>query len=234
MIMNKQSGILNNKNKINWRKCCALIAFFVISFCAVFFVLVVFYYYKKIKKTEIASSNNIEIANRAIIETKDDPFWGNADAKIVIVEFSDFQCLFCRQMMPILRELNSEYPDQIKFIYRDFLGNDNSQKAATAARCADEQGQFLTYHDKLFLNQENLDINSLKKYAREAGIANVGKFDECLDTGKFDVKVQQDYNIAIRLGIKGTPTFFINGIKIEGVPPKELFKQIIEYHLSNL
>lgn len=226
----------NKLKKISWRKCCASIAFFVIIFCAVFFALVVFYYYKKINKsaTEVWDNNNIETASRAIIETKDDPFWGNADAKIIIVEFGNFECIFCRQMMPVLRELNSEYPNQIKFIYRDFLGNENSQKAAEAAQCANEQGQFLAYHDKLFLNQENLDVGNLKKYAREAGIANINKFDECLDAGRFDLEVKQDYDAAAQLEIKGTPTFFVNGIKIEGARPKELFKQIIEYNLSNL
>ncbi|MFH1188093.1 MAG: DsbA family protein [bacterium] len=217
--------------KIGWRGCCALAAFFVATFVITFFVLMFWHYYKQINSADFTEEilNNTNTANRQLVETKDDPFWGGADAKIVIVEFGDFQCSVCKQMMPILRELNLEYPDQIKFIYRDYLNNISSQKAAEAAQCANEQGQFLAYHDKLFLNQENLDINSLKTYAREVGIKNINKFDNCLDSNQFELEVQQDYKEAQELEVKGAPTFFVNGIKIEGARPKEFFEQIVEY-----
>ncbi|MFH1564391.1 MAG: thioredoxin domain-containing protein [bacterium] len=235
--LNKFKKEENNLKKISWRGCCALMAFFTVSFAIAFLTLAIWHYYKKINVVDLASeiwnNDNIEIANRELIETKDDPFWGNPEAKIVIVEFSDFDCSFCWQMMPILRELNSEYPNQIKFIYRDFLKNTNSQKAAEAAQCANEQGQFLIYHDKLFLNQGNLDINNLKIYAREIGITNIDKFDNCLDTDQFELEVLQDCNEAEKLGVNGTPTFFVNGIKIEGARPKKFFEQIIEYFLNH-
>lgn len=223
----------NKFQKIGWRGCCSLAAFFVAVFVITFFILMFWHYYKQINSAGFADeilNNNVKTANRQIVETKDDPFWGNADAKIVIVEFSDFECSVCKQMMPILRELNLEYPDQIKFIYRDFAVNADSQKAAEAAQCANEQGQFLIYHDKLFLNQENLlDVNSLKTYAREVGITDINKFDNCLGTNQFEMEVQQDYKEAQNLEVKGAPTFFINGIKVEGARSKEFFEQIIEY-----
>lgn len=222
-----------NSPKTGWRGCCALIALFAVTFVLAFFVFTVSHYYKQINNVDLSSQiwsdNDMKTVDRKLVETTDDPFWGNADAKIVIVEFGDFTCSICKKMVPVLHELNSKYPKEIKFIYRDFLNNINSQKAAEAAQCANEQGQFLIYHDKLFLNQENLNIDNLKIYAKEVGIANIDQFNNCLDSNQFELEIQQDYKEAQKLGVAGTPTFFINGIKIEGSRPKEFFEQIINY-----
>lgn len=223
----------NNSQKIGWRGCCALVALFAVTFFSAFFIFIIWHYYRQINNIDLAAqiwnSDQIETVDRKLLETADDPFWGNADAKIIIVEFSDFECPVCKKMMPILRELNKEYPNQIKFIYRDYLNNINSQKTAEAAQCANEQEQFLTYHDKLFLNQGSLNVDNLKIYAKEIGITNIGRFNDCLDSDQFEMEVQQDYQQAIALGVQGTPTFFVNGIKVEGARPKEFFEQIIEY-----
>lgn len=237
-------GQLNNLNnegktefqKIGWRGCCALMAFFIVTFTITFFSLTIWHYYKQIEDVDLAATiwdnKNIETVDRKIVETKDDPFWGSPDAKIVIVEFCDFECPFCQKMIPILRELNLKYPKEIKFIYRDFLGHINSQKSAEAAQCANEQEAFLAYHDKLFLNQDSLDINSLKIYARQISIKDTNQFDDCLDNDKFELEVQQDHKESEKLGVTGTPTFFINGIKIKGARPGVFFEQIIK-HLLN-
>jgi protein-disulfide isomerase len=217
--------------KRSWRGCCILIAIFVATFVLAFLGFAVWDRYQKISQIDLpdgVSIHDLKTADRQLVESPNDPFWGNPAAQIVIVEFSDFECPFCKQMFPILRALNSDYPNQLKFIYRDFLGHSNSQKAAEAAECANEQGKFLAYHDKLFLNQSSLDINSLKLYARQIGISDINKFDQCLDGNKFELEVKQDYQEAIQLGVQGTPTFFINGIKIPGAVPKEVLEKIID------
>lgn len=212
--------------------CCALAVLFIVTFVVAFFAFAIWNQYKKITSGGIATgilNENIKTIDRQLVETKDDPFWGKPDAPIVIVEFSDFECPFCKQEFPILRELSLKYPDLLKFIYRDFLGHENSQKAAEAAQCANEQDKFLMYHDKLFLNQGNLDVASLKIYARQIGISDINQFDQCLDSGKFELEVKQDYKEGVELGVEGTPTFFVNGIKVAGAIPKERWEQIIEY-----
>ena len=211
------------KKKISWRGGCGLIAIFIILYSLTIFGLMVWSSYQNIIDNNSAaiSLDNIQTVDRQLVESKDDPSWGSDDAKIVIVEFSDFECPFCKQVFPILHEINFKYSGQLKFIYRDFLGHDSSQKLAEAAQCADEQGKFLVYHDKLFINQGNLSVDSLKSYARQVGIGDVNKFDQCLDSGKFELEVQQDYQEAVELGVEGTPTFFINGIKVPGARPKE-------------
>ena len=220
------------QKKKSWRGSCVLVVLFIIVFMAALFGLMIWNQYKKITTDliqQVAVTDDPRIAaNRLLAETPDDPWWGGSDAKIVIVEFSDFECPFCKQMFPILHELNLEYPTEVKFIYRDFLGHDGSQKIAEAAQCAYEQDKFLPYHDKIFLNQGSNNINNLKMYARQIGIDDVGRFDQCLDSGKFALEVQQDHQEGLKLGVQGTPTFFINGIKIAGALPKKIFKQAIE------
>lgn len=168
------------------------------------------------------------------IETDDDPFFGPQQASLVIVEFGDFECPFCRQEFPIVRELMQLYP-QVKWIYRDFPVADLhpfAQKAAEAGECAHEQNQFWPMYDKLFQNQEKLDINSLKFYAKQIGLKE-SEFNFCLNSNKYQTEVKEDLADGLALGVRGTPTFFINGKKVEGAIPFPIFKKIIESELKN-
>lgn len=216
--------------KKSWLKSCLIIIAIILA------VIIVFLFSAgKNDHQNITTSDNPPV-DRKLVETSDDPSWGNPDAKVVIVEFSDFECPYCRQMFPVVHELSIEYKDSVKFIYRDFLGSESHehfQKSAEAANCAHEQGEFLAYHDKLFLNQSNLDDNSLKAYARQVGIKNLNQFDQCLDTDKYANEIKQDYADGVKFGTTGTPTFFINGHKVAGTVPKEDFKKIIKYFLNN-
>jgi len=164
------------------------------------------------------------------IATTDDPYAGGENADVVIVEFSDFQCPYCFQVFPTVREILDLYGEQIKFIYRDFpniTAHPESQKAAEAAECAAEQGRFWDYHDKLFINQNNLGSGSLKNYAAELSL-DQGQFDECLDSGRYYAEVQQDFASGVVAGVEGTPTFFINNVKFEGAITVDNFKTIID------
>lgn len=164
------------------------------------------------------------------LHTANDPVFGKPEAKVKIVEFSDFQCPYCRQSFPIVREILERYNNKIYFIYRDFPVSDkhpDAQKAAEAASCANLQKKFWPFHDKIFINQEDITVLDLKRYALELGLDRKN-FDDCLDSGQFAAEVNEDYLDGIDLGVVGTPTFFINGYRISGSIPEEIFIQLIE------
>jgi protein-disulfide isomerase len=167
---------------------------------------------------------------------REDPFKGSPDAPVTIVEFSDFQCPYCARFYKnTLPQIEEKYikTGKVKLIYKDFplSFHQYAQKAAEAAECADEQGKFWEYHDKLFENQSQLDVASLKRYAAELGL-DTQAFNECLDSGKMAAEVQQDFNEGKAKGVSGTPTFFINGQKLVGAQPFEAFERIIEEKLK--
>ncbi|MBI5369992.1 thioredoxin domain-containing protein [Candidatus Uhrbacteria bacterium] len=161
--------------------------------------------------------------------TTDDPSLGRADAPLTVVEFADFGCPFSREAGFTLRELSLRYPEKFRYIYRDFpIGELHpiAQKAAEAAECASEQGRFWEYHDKLFHNQSDLSQERLYEFATELNL-NTQTFRECLDSGRKREEVLQDYQDGIDAGVRGTPTFFFNGKKVEGAIPKKTFEALI-------
>lgn len=183
----------------------------------------------------ISSANSFTGQNKVkeeelYLHSENDPVFGNPEAKVRIVEFGDFQCPYCQQSFPIVREILGRYSNKIYFIYRDFPVSDvhdDAQKAAEAGQCANLQGKFWPLHDKIFINQENITVLDLKRYALELGIERPA-FDDCLDSGQFASEVSEDYLDGIDLGVVGTPTFFINGYRISGSIPEEIFIQLIE------
>ncbi|MEK7614927.1 MAG: DsbA family protein [Patescibacteria group bacterium] len=163
------------------------------------------------------------------------PSLGRADAPLTIVEFADFGCPYSRQSSFVMRELSLKYPDKIRFIYRDFPVLDLhpiAQKAAEAGKCANDQGQFWQYHDKLYQNQLDLSVDQLYQYAASLNL-NKDVFRSCLDSGKHREAVLKDYQDGLTAGVRGTPTFFINGSKVEGAVPKAIFEQLIQANTSN-
>ncbi len=174
-------------------------------------------------------------SNIKVTIDKDDPILGDKNAKISIVEFSDFQCPFCKRAADgSLNEFrNSDYfkNGEVNLIYKDFpLSSIHpyAQKAAEAAQCANDQGKFWEYHDKLFENQQALDIASLKKYADDLGL-DTENFDTCLDGSKNAKEVGDDLTAATTAGGQGTPYFVIvnnkNG-KIQSVSGAVPFSNI--------
>ena len=151
---------------------------------------------------------------KALIEGND-PVLGNTDATITILEFSDFECPFCARAFEgaITDFKNSDYfkNGEVNLIYKQFPLNSihpRAQKAAEASLCADEQGKFWVYHDKLFTSQAALTVNDLKAYASQLGL-DTGKFNTCLDSGKYAPEVSKETAQATSAGGRGTPFFII-------------------------
>ncbi len=167
------------------------------------------------------------------VSVDDDPSIGPKDAPITIIEFSDFQCPFCARAAPTVKQILKEYDGKVRFVYRDFplSFHQNAQKSAEAAECADEQGKFWEYHDKLFENQNALEISNLKQYAKDLGLDS-SKFDSCLDSGKYTKEVEKDTEDGQKYGVTGTPAFFINGKLVSGAQPFKNFATIIDSELK--
>lgn len=161
--------------------------------------------------------------------TKDDHIRGNSNANITLVEFSDFQCPFCEKQYQTLKQLQKEYPKEIRLVYKHFpLGfHQYAQKAAEASECASEQDGFWEYHDKLFENQSSYSVENFKKWASDLGLKS-SQFNNCLDSGKYAQKVQADAKEGQEKGVDGTPATFINGQLISGALPYATFKEAID------
>jgi len=165
----------------------------------------------------------------------DDPAWGPSDAPITIIEFSDYECPFCRKWhVEVWPQLQATYGDQIRLVYRDFpLTNihANATSAAVAANCAQEQDMYFPFSEKLFEMKLNLGKTTYQTYAEEIGLDMV-TFNECLESGRYLEEVEADFEYATALGIRSTPTFFINGIPVVGAQPFDVFKTVIDKELA--
>jgi len=186
-----------------------------------------------------------------LVSLDDDPVKGDPNAPITMIEFSDFQCPFCAKFhTTTLPQIQKNYIDsgKIKFVYRDLpiqSIHPNAVPAALAAECADDQGMFWQYHDKLFQNQvqwQNLDTiniaNTLKQYATEFDL-EMSDFNECLDSAKHLDEINNDLRDGSSYGVTGTPGFFIGNekigfIKMSGAQPYSVFQRAIEQQLASL
>jgi len=176
-------------------------------------------------------------AAKVDVSVDDDPFKGDADAPITIIEFSDFECPFCgRFYSQTLGELEEKYvkTGKAKIVFRDFplSFHPKAQKASEASECADDQGKFWEMHDMIFENQNSIGITDLKGYAADLGL-DTATFDSCLDSGKHEAEVQADFRDGSAAGVSGTPSFFVNGVKLVGAQPFAAFEQVIEAELNS-
>jgi protein-disulfide isomerase len=171
---------------------------------------------------------------RYTIPTEGFPSIGPANAPITIVEFSDFECPFCRQwQQQTYQPLLAAYPGKIRLVYRDFplTGiHPDAFPAAEAAQCANAQNAFWPYHDKLF-SSENLGDSVYKQYAQDLSL-DLTKFNDCLTNHTFQAYVQANSDFAAKTGVNSTPTFFINGLAVIGAQPLSVFKQVIDKELA--
>lgn len=172
---------------------------------------------------------------RLEVSTDDDPSLGPEDAPIVIIEFSDFSCPYCRRFhQETFTDLLDTYAGQIRFVYRDFPvvgGGQIGSLAAQAANCAAEQGDYWDFHDALFSGKYNLDQSGFLRYAIELGL-DESSLSECLDSGRYKAEVEADLRYGVDLGVTGTPTFFINGIPLVGAQPMSSFAQVVDAELA--
>ena len=219
-----------------------VLAFLAIAFI-LFFVIVVLWGATYLPDTELRFPNTKTVANsedqlianlptvdRVRVETADDPWFGDANAPIVIVEFADFQCPYCKESILPLKRLLATSSVPMKVIYRDFPVYDVhpfSLQAAQAGECAQDQNSFKEFHDMLFAHQDALSVAQLTQYVRVLGMDDIA-FETCLRSGKYQKEVVDDLQEGFRLGVEGTPTWFINGYRIPGVLNEDLFQQIIQ------
>jgi len=149
-----------------------------------------------------------------------EPFKGASNAKVAVIEFSDFQCPFCgRYDKDTYPAILKDYVDtgKVKYVWRDYPleFHQNAEKAAEAAHCAGEQGKFWDMHDRLFANQQNIAAADLPKHAEALGL-NVSLFQQCLDSGRFATEIKKDIADAGGAGISGTPSFLIGVVQPNG------------------
>lgn len=163
------------------------------------------------------------------------PGLGPVDAPLVIVEFSDFQCPFCARAVPILKALHERHPDDLRIVYRHMplSFHEHARLAAIGGVCADRQNRFWEYHDALFADQSAISRDDLIARASTLGL-EPGDFASCLDDPAAAAIVDQDAADAEALGLTGTPTFFVNGLKLTGARPVEHFEAVLVEETARL
>src|SRR5215470_7417980 len=161
------------------------------------------------------------------------PAKGNPSAPVTIIEFSDYQCPFCKKAEPTVQEVLKVYgPDKVRFAYRNFPlpMHTDARPAAEAAGCAAEQGKFWEYHEKL-MAAKDLSPANLQTMATELGV-DKKKFEDCYAAEKFKGDIEKDVKAGEEAGVNGTPAFFINGRMLDGAQPFEKFKEVIDEELA--
>ncbi|HEU4510015.1 MAG TPA: thioredoxin domain-containing protein, partial [Pyrinomonadaceae bacterium] len=157
------------------------------------------------------------------INTADQPVLGSANAAVTIVVFTDYQCPSCASIHPSLERLVKENAGKVRLVTRDFPLSQHAEafKAAEAAEAAREQGKYWEYINVLMQNQSTLGVEKLKGFAGELGLDRA-RFDTALDSGKYTEMVQRDVDEGMKLGLKGTPSVFINGRRVTAKTYEEL------------
>lgn len=176
-----------------------------------------------------------DIAIAPIVDyADDDPFIGDANAPVTIVEWSDYECPFCERFAKTtLPQIKEAFIDtgKARLVYRDFplSSHKNATPAALAAACARDQGgdeMYFQYHDLIFENQSNLSSDLLKQFAIDLNLDS-DSFNECLDSEKYKPEIAQDLVDGQAAGVRGTPAFLINGELVYGAQPFEVFEEVI-------
>jgi protein-disulfide isomerase len=161
------------------------------------------------------------------------PAKGKENAKVTIVEFSDYHCPFCKRGSDNIKEVMDKYGDKIEYRFRDMpleQIHPRAKAAALAARCANDQNEFWAYHDKVFNNQGKKTDEDFVAFAKDLGL-KVEDFKACYDEKRHLAAVEQDMADARSLGLSGTPAYFINGVLMSGAVPPEQIIEVIEKQL---
>lgn len=185
--------------------------------------------------SEAAAAAQPQDVQRYDIPENDDPVWGPEDAEITIVEFSDYECPYCRRWhVEVWPQIQEEYQGQVRLVYRDFPLTSihaNATPAAAAANCAGEQGFYWEFSERLFSMELGLSESAYEQYASELDL-DMGAFTACLESGDQNEEIQADFEFAANLGVRSTPTFFVNGIPLVGAQPFDVFQNVIEQELA--
>jgi protein-disulfide isomerase len=190
---------------------------------------------KKTKSTPIVAYFEKPSRPTFDVQVGTSPFKGKADAKVTIVEFSDFQCPYCSNATAILKEVAKAYPKDVRIVFKNFPlpFHTQAEGAALAALCANDQNPeaFWKMHDMMFENQNKLDVETLKENAKKIGL-KADAFNECLSSEKLKSLIEADKKQGGELGIKSTPTIFVNGKLVQGAQDIAVFKEIIDAELK--
>lgn len=174
-----------------------------------------------------------QFKNPIKVDPGNSPARGDKNAKITIVEFSDFQCPYCQRAASTMEELMKEYPNQIKLVFKNMPlpFHSEAEPAAKAALAAHEQGKFWEMHDELFANQQRLGAATYEELAKKIGL-DVEKFKRDMNDPKLQKAIEEDKELGKKLGVQGTPGFFVNGVQVRGARPAPYFKNIIDRWLK--
>ena len=172
-------------------------------------------------------------SKRYSVNTRGAPAKGSADAKVTLVEFSDFQCPFCSRVSPTLKTIEETYGDDVRIVFKHLplRIHPKAPAAHAAAEAAHRQGKFWEMHDKIFANQQEMSPEKYDDYARELGL-DMEKFKADLTSSGVKARVEADKREASRLGVTGTPGFFVNGRFLSGAQPFQSFKVLIDQELD--
>jgi protein-disulfide isomerase len=185
-----------------------------------------------LKKMEAANKPlSPEMAQK--IAADDAPSFGPKDAKVTIVEFSDFQCPYCTRAADAAKKIKETYGNKVRFVFRQYPlpFHKEAQKAAEASLAAHAQGKFWQFHDLLFANQQALGIDDLKKHAQKAGL-NVAALDKALKSDTYKDAVAKDLALGNEVGVSGTPTMFLNGKRVQNSTQFEAIEPMIKEALG--
>ena len=165
------------------------------------------------------------------IPDEDSPVFGNTkNPKLTIVEFTEFQCPYCSRIAPVMKELNEKYPDKIKFVYKHFplSFHSNAKAAAASAIAAQKQGKFWEYRYALAPHSRELSDSTYLAVAKEVGL-DVEKFkkDMVLDSA-MEARIDKDFQLGVKVGVQGTPNFYINGKRQDRFSPDLVEKLLKE------
>jgi len=160
-----------------------------------------------------------------------DHIWGNKDAKVTLIEYSDFECPYCARHFDTVEQIKKAYPKDVRIVFRHFplSFHPEAQKAAEASECAGVQGKFWEMHDKIFQanKDKKMSVATWKQTAKDLGL-DTAKFDKCLDSGEMAKRIATDQSEGSSAGVGGTPATFVNGELVEGALPFDSFKTKIE------
>ncbi|MBN8555306.1 MAG: thioredoxin domain-containing protein [Deltaproteobacteria bacterium] len=173
------------------------------------------------------------LKKRVDVNIKGAPVKGTEGAPITIVEFSDFQCPFCKRVLPTVQQVMKDYQGKVKiaFKHNPLPFHPNAMPASKAAIAAGNQGKFWEMYEKLFANQQELTEANFKKWAKELKL-NPAKFEKDMKDPATQKQIEEDMNFARANGAGGTPSFFINGVLLVGAQPYEKFKEVIDVLLT--
>lgn len=225
-------------------KIAAVILLFILFILAIF-AWRVFGYYSKIKSGEISPlareyRQSLAPATQlgqllakadptaSDLATTDDPAYGSTNPKLTIVEFADFGCPYSKAEHYVVEAIAKKYAASVKVIYRDFPIEElhpGATLAAQAGECAADQDKFWPFHNSLY-RQTDISTDSLTKAAQSANL-DLNRWQKCLQSGSKATEVEADLEAGAAAGVQGTPTFFLNGVKIEGEIPYEIFDQVV-------